>query len=111
MIVSTVCSAIVVKNSDGVSITYNEVWNNGESTLQVAPISNSKYSGSVIIPEEVYYVGKRYKVTSIADNAFKECYDLTSVSIPNTVTNIGEYAFYGCSKLSSVDIPNSVTDI
>ena len=110
-IVSVVCSAFVVKNSDGVSINYQEVWKDGVTIVQVASISNGKYSGSVVIPEEVYYIGKRYKVTSIADNAFKECYDLTSVSIPNTVTNIGEYAFYGCSKLSSVDIPNSVTDI
>ena len=50
-------------------------------------------------------------VTSIANNAFNNCYILSSITIPNTVTSIGANAFGGCGSLSSVTIPNSVTHV
>ena len=48
---------------------------------------------------------------SIASNAFDECEDLTSVTIPNSVTGIGRAAFADCSGLTSITIPDSVTII
>lgn len=42
------------------------------------------------------------KVTTIGDNAFRECKELTYVTIPNNVTSIGESAFNGCKNLASV---------
>ena len=50
-------------------------------------------------------------VTSIGDAAFYDCTSLTEVSIPEGVTSIGGYTFYGCSGLTSIIIPNSVTSI
>ena len=50
-------------------------------------------------------------ITSIPDGCFSECYQLTSVIIPNIVTSIGNRAFSGCSGLTSVTIPSSVTSI
>ena len=43
--------------------------------------------------------------------AFRDCSNLTSVTIPEGVTTIGYYAFSGCSSLASVTIPKSVTSI
>ncbi len=50
-------------------------------------------------------------VTTIGNNAFYECEDLTSVDIPNSVKSIGVRAFNSCEGLTSVTIPNSVTSI
>ena len=66
------------------------------------PLRFSKESVIVKIPDNV---------TSIEDNAFVDCIELTSVEIPNSVTSIGVSAFRGCKGLTSVTIPNSVTSI
>ena len=51
------------------------------------------------------------KVTSIGDQAFRDCANMTFVLIPNSVTTIGASAFYNCSRLVYIPIPNSVTTI
>jgi hypothetical protein len=50
-------------------------------------------------------------VTAIGDNAFNRCFNLTSITIPNSVTSIGDKAFYSCSRLNTIIIPVSVTYI
>ena len=50
------------------------------------------------------------KVTSIGQEAFRECQGLVAVTIPPSVTNIGDVAFYSCD-IKSVNIPASVTSI
>ena len=52
-----------------------------------------------------------YSVTSIGSYAFANCTSLTNITIPDSVTSIGMYAFYNCSSLESIVIPNSVTTI
>ena len=106
---------IEVKNADGVTIYYN-YFNNGtelEVTFRGSSYNDysNEYQGNVVIPEEVTYMNRTRKVTSIGDDAFMFCEGLTSVTIPNSVTSIGDLAFYGCYGLTSVTIPNSVTSI
>ena len=50
-------------------------------------------------------------VTVIGGFAFRDCTDLTSITIPDGVTKIGAGAFFGCSGLTSITIPDSVTEI
>ena len=50
-------------------------------------------------------------VTTIGNKAFDNCDNLTSITIPDGVTTIGNNAFYGCYNLTSVTIPDSVTSI
>ena len=49
-------------------------------------------------------------VNTINANSFKNCVELTSITIPN-VTSIGSEAFAGCRKLTSIAIPNGVTSL
>ncbi len=73
------------------------------STMEAEVTSgDTKYKGSVEIPETVTYNDGTYSVTSIGQSAFYECRNLTSVTIPNSVTSIGDRAFYYCPGLTSV---------
>ena len=76
----------------------------------VEVISCSISDTAVIIPGTVIF-GNTFAVRVIANNAFKNQTELTSVMIPATVTNIGESAFSGCSSLESIVIPDSVESI
>ncbi len=53
----------------------------------------------------------RYKVSAIADGAFKGQPDIQRVEIPDSVRRIGAAAFEGASSLHTVDIPGSVSEI
>ena len=43
-------------------------------------------------------------VTSIGNNAFVACSNMTTVIMPNSITRIGEHSFENCFKLAQVDI-------
>ena len=106
---------IEVQNADGKTIYYNYI-NDGtelEVTFQgrYSDSYSNEYQGNVAIPEEVSYMNRTRKVTSIGDNVFRKCTGLTSVTIGNSVTSIGGSAFANCYGLTTVTIPNSVTSI
>ena len=100
-----------VENADGVTIYYNYINGGRELEVTYKERYEEDYSGSVVIPEEVTFMNRTRKVTSIGESAFHDCSGLTSVTIPNSVTSIGGGAFAGCSGLTSVTIHSSVTSI
>lgn len=77
------------ETSDGLIISGNKI-------LKCRP-----WATSVTIPSSV---------TTIAKNAFLNCWQLNSVIIPNNVTTIGEKAFYN-TRLKSVTIGTGVLSI
>jgi len=42
-----------------------------------------------------------YPVVDIGEQAFGECTNLVSITIPDSVTNVGDYAFEDCTNLTS----------
>ena len=50
-------------------------------------------------------------VTEIGISTFENCTNLEYMTMPNSVTSIGSSAFYGCSSLTSINIPGGVTRI
>ena len=85
--------------------------------LTASPESDFEFSGGIITG----YIGSSaaveipatiggQAVLGIGDEAFYYNFDVTSVTIPNSVTSIGESAFEGL-RITSIAIPNSVTSI
>ncbi|MBD5260064.1 MAG: leucine-rich repeat protein [Bacteroides sp.] len=58
-------------------------------------------SGSLTIPSSA----NGYTVTAIGENSFRQCRNMTELTIPTTVSSINDYAFSGCSGLTSVTLP------
>ena len=50
-------------------------------------------------------------VIIIYDSAFKDCYNLKSVTLPNSLTSIGCEAFCNCTSLSNIIFPESIKTI
>lgn len=71
------------------------------TTIGHAAFFNSAVT-SVTIPDSV---------TSISDDAFVNCPQLTNISIPNSVTYIGFFAFGSCTSLKSITLPSSLSFI
>lgn len=50
-------------------------------------------------------------VSRIGDEAFIDCYNITSITLPGGVTSIGTMAFQGCANLASITLPDHLTSI
>ena len=78
-------------------------------------VNNSEYEitakgeATGVVTIEDIYRGK--PVTSIAENAFRKCWDMTEIVIGKNVRTIGDGAFLHCKDLVKVVIPDSVTHI
>ena len=81
----------------------------GEGNAMVG--THQDVSGEITIPEKVKQDGTEMTVTKIGFKAFEGCYNLTSITLPNTIIRIGDLAFDGCKKLKSISLPNSLTSI
>ena len=67
-----------------------------------------KKVASVNIPAEVKIGGVTYKVTSIADYAFKNNKKLKKVTIGKNIAKIGKGAFFGCKNLKTIKIKTTL---
>lgn len=81
----------------------NYTYSVANSNAMITQFTKS-YSGALQITNRL----GGYPVIAIMDNAFNQCTNLTSVTIPNGVVDIWGYAFASCVSLTNVTIPGSV---
>ena len=69
------------------------------------------YSGddtSLELPNSFDYDNQTIDFYLIHDYAFRDCENLLSITIPNSVTGIKDYAFYGCLNIQSITMHNLI---
>ena len=74
-----------------------------DSTVEIVKDSSyrsSNFPNVIRIPSEVKIDSTVYKVTSIGYEAFRECSNLLSVEIPESITSIDTWAFFECTGLA-----------
>ena len=90
------------------------------SNLQYSLYEGGKYLGNSKNPYVVLVDTESTTMSSceihpdtkiIYYEAFRDCKQLTEITIPDGVTCIGEYAFYNCSSLTGMIFPDSVKHI
>ena len=75
-------------------------------TCTVAGIGNC-IDTEIIVPQN--FCG--YRVTVIAKDAFRNCKEIVSITLPDSIVSIGDYAFSYCINLTTVTLPEGLTDI
>ena len=98
------------------------------TTLGDKAFADCKMLTSIFIPKSLINIGGYYIVgggnvfansglkhiefengiTKIADNLFNECYELESITIPETITEIGTGSFENCTSLANIILPNKL---
>ena len=90
----------------GVELPPNdEIWYTSSDGEVVMPDRYAVFGANIV--SNTYVNGKGIikfdgDVASIVDQAFYNCYNLTSITIPNSVTRIKGGAFYYCAALKEV---------
>ncbi len=64
--------------------------------------SQGKYKDSIAIPQMVLHEGVIYQVLKVGNYAFKDCKNLNTVIIPNTIKGVNDYAFANTPQLRSI---------
>ncbi len=80
---------------------------NYEVSAATAASQRDKMTGKLIIPYEY----KGIRVTSIATSGFRQCENITSVYIPDSVEMIDEGVFMSCTSMTRIRMPKNLNSI
>lgn len=81
-----------------------------------ANYSQTLWANSSTANNNKCYLNAIYKAeigsnVEIGNYAFNNCYNLKTITLPNTITSIGEKSFYYCYTLGFIVFPNSLISI
>jgi hypothetical protein len=68
------------------------------NNVTIRAFDSKTYDGTFTIPDTIW----NKPVTTIHEDAFEYCHNLSSITVPNTVTTIGANAFRDCSNLTEI---------
>ena len=100
-----------IAKGDKITIGDNTYTVINPKTKEVSYTKTTAKSSKITIPSTVKNDGVTYKVTKIADNAFKNNKNVTKIVLGSNIAEIGKNAFKGCTKLKYVTIPSNVKTI
>ena len=90
-------------------LCYSIIETDGVKSAQVEQHPGT-LTGNINVPPTVNIGGADYTVTSIAHSAFYGD-EITSITLPNTIVQIGAEAFGDCRNLTSISLPSSLKTI
>lgn len=93
---------LLYRITDSIAEVSNYTWEEGDRL---------EYSGDVHIPSRIYHDGRTYLVTKVGMGAFRQCHQLTSVSMSEGIEEIDTMAFYDCRSMLSVQMPSTLRAI
>lgn len=89
----------------------SSVFDASTGTLTIKGEGNVKFGFDGARWSDIKHVVVEEGVTSIPDEAFYNCVNIESISLPSTLKEIGYWAFRGCENLHEIDIPEGVKEI
>ena len=110
-------SLLAVPMLHALSITYNGInYTTRGTKATVAKYKTAKgdttwYTGDIVIPETFANKGITYTVVATGANAFLNCKDVTTITLPATCVTIGRNCFKGCTSLKNDPVPATATTI
>ena len=112
MTVTMLFLAMFATTTAWAAVLIDGVYYNLDESTRTAEITDTKAyfsEGDVVLPAQVTYNSKTYRVTSIGGSAFEDCNEMTSLVIPEGVTYIGGLWVFGKnSSLTSITFPESL---
>lgn len=107
----TLTFTITVKKGTAYTVgnyNYKIISSSGTASLKGVKIKSVlKKLKKITVPATVKIGGKRFKITEIGANAFKNATAAKSAVIGSNVTNIAGSAFYNCKKLQTITISST----
>ena len=97
-----------IKETTYNGLNYRYVEGKGEATVISGDYSQIT---KLTIPGSIEVDGVSYIVKAIDNYVFSNCYSLDTLIIENGVERIGQNAFYNCSNMKSVSLPVSLKSI
>lgn len=97
-----------IKQTTYNGLNYQYVEGKGEATVISGDYSQIT---KLTIPGSIEVDGVSYIVKAIDDRVFSNCYSIDTLIIEDGVERIGQNAFYNCSNMKSVSLPTSLKSI
>lgn len=93
------------------TVTYDKESHSGSIYTGEVYLGTKTYKDAVVIPDSIKYGGETYHVIGIGYRAFRNCKNLTSITIPGSVTLIDVGAFRECTSLQEIVFRDGKEDL